>query len=92
MLTDLIRTHKGASDESYPCVTQEEDEEGKLGVSLSKDLITVARRGPQDQHYDIRAESPPGAGAAPAPALIDNTKAKQNEKQALRAKLQAGVR
>jgi len=42
VLTDLIRTHKGANDESYTCVTQEEDDEGKIGVSLSKDLMTVA--------------------------------------------------
>lgn len=42
MLTNLIRTHKGANDESYNCVTQEEDAEGKVGVSLSKDLMVVA--------------------------------------------------
>jgi len=42
VLTDLIRTHKGANDESYTCVAQEEDDEGNIGVSLSKDLMTVA--------------------------------------------------
>ncbi|XP_020276971.1 3-ketoacyl-CoA synthase 11-like isoform X2 [Asparagus officinalis] len=42
VLSDLIRTHKGSDDASYSCVTQEEDDEGKVGVSLSKDLMTVA--------------------------------------------------
>jgi len=42
VLTDLIRTHKGAHNESYNCVNQEEDDEGKVGITLSKDLMTVA--------------------------------------------------
>ncbi|XP_078153922.1 putative 3-ketoacyl-CoA synthase 20 [Carex rostrata] len=41
-LIHTVRIHKGADDQSYSCVTQEEDDEGKVGVSLSKDLTTVA--------------------------------------------------
>ncbi|GMH08495.1 hypothetical protein Nepgr_010335 [Nepenthes gracilis] len=37
-----IRTHKGADDRSYRCVYQKEDADGKIGVSLSKDLMAVA--------------------------------------------------
>ncbi|XP_074566001.1 3-ketoacyl-CoA synthase 20-like [Curcuma longa] len=41
-LIHTVRTHKGADDRSYSCVTQEEDAEGKVGVALSKDLMGVA--------------------------------------------------
>ncbi|PKU68464.1 3-ketoacyl-CoA synthase 2-like [Dendrobium catenatum] len=41
-LSDLIRTHRGSDDSSYLCVSQEEDDQGKVGVSLSKDLMSVA--------------------------------------------------
>ncbi|KAF6997241.1 hypothetical protein CFC21_013486 [Triticum aestivum] len=41
-LIHTVRTHHGPSDKSYACVTQEEDEVGNLGVSLSKDLMSVA--------------------------------------------------
>ncbi|CAL4970710.1 unnamed protein product [Urochloa decumbens] len=41
-LVHTVRTHKGADDRCYGCVTQEEDGEGKLGVSLSRDLMAVA--------------------------------------------------
>jgi 3-ketoacyl-CoA synthase len=34
----------GSSDESYGCIYQCEDEAGKIGVHLSKDLMTVAGR------------------------------------------------
>lgn len=41
-LVHTVRTHRGASDRSYGCVTQEEDPEGNVGVSLSKELMSVA--------------------------------------------------
>ncbi|KAG0502363.1 hypothetical protein HPP92_002435 [Vanilla planifolia] len=41
-LIHTVRTHKGADDKCYTCVTQEEDGNGKIGVSLSKDLMAVA--------------------------------------------------
>ncbi|GMN45195.1 hypothetical protein TIFTF001_014394 [Ficus carica] len=41
-LVHTVRTHKGTEDKSYSCVFQREDSEGKIGVSLSKDLMEVA--------------------------------------------------
>ncbi|EAY88655.1 hypothetical protein OsI_10129 [Oryza sativa Indica Group] len=42
-LMHTVRTHRGgASDRSYACVTQEEDGAGNVGVSLSKELMSVA--------------------------------------------------
>ncbi|CAL5039225.1 unnamed protein product [Urochloa decumbens] len=41
-LVHTVRTHKGADDKCFGCVMQEEDEIGKIGVSLSKDLMAVA--------------------------------------------------
>ena len=41
-LVHTVRTHKGADDKCFTCVTQEEDEVGKIGVALSKDLMSVA--------------------------------------------------
>lgn len=41
-LVHTVRTHKGADDKCFGCVTQEEDAEAKIGVSLSKDLMVVA--------------------------------------------------
>uniref|UniRef100_A0A6V7QQM7 3-ketoacyl-CoA synthase n=1 Tax=Ananas comosus var. bracteatus TaxID=296719 RepID=A0A6V7QQM7_ANACO len=41
-LVHTVRTHKGADDRCFSCVTQEEDSVGKIGVSLSKDLMVVA--------------------------------------------------
>ena len=41
-LVHTVRTHRGASGRSYGCVTQEEDGEGNVGVSLSKELMSVA--------------------------------------------------
>ncbi|XP_062216733.1 probable 3-ketoacyl-CoA synthase 20 [Phragmites australis] len=41
-LVHTVRTHRGASDQSYSCVTQEEDDKGHVGVSLSKELMSVA--------------------------------------------------
>uniref|UniRef100_A0A1D1YCK4 3-ketoacyl-CoA synthase n=1 Tax=Anthurium amnicola TaxID=1678845 RepID=A0A1D1YCK4_9ARAE len=42
LLVHTVRTHKGADDKCFSCVTQEEDADGKIGVSLSKDLMGVA--------------------------------------------------
>ncbi|KAK7380764.1 hypothetical protein VNO78_33283 [Psophocarpus tetragonolobus] len=42
-LFHTLRTHVGADDNSYKCVFQEEDDENKVGVSLSKELMNVAR-------------------------------------------------
>jgi len=41
-LVTTVRTHKGADDKCFSCVTQEEDSNGKIGVTLSKDLMAVA--------------------------------------------------
>ncbi|XP_068634346.1 3-ketoacyl-CoA synthase 1-like [Aristolochia californica] len=41
-LVHTVRTHKGADDNSYQCVYQREDEEGKVGVSLARELMEVA--------------------------------------------------
>ncbi|CAN8286017.1 unnamed protein product [Cochlearia groenlandica] len=41
-LTQLVRTHKGASDTHYTCAEQKEDTKGIVGVALSKDLTVVA--------------------------------------------------
>lgn len=41
-LVHTVRTHKGGDDKCFSCVTQLEDADGKVGVSLSKDLMGVA--------------------------------------------------
>ncbi|CAI9094477.1 OLC1v1030224C1 [Oldenlandia corymbosa var. corymbosa] len=41
-LVHTVRTHKGSDDKCFSCVTQMEDPNGKIGVSLSKDLMAVA--------------------------------------------------
>ncbi|CAI8619683.1 unnamed protein product [Vicia faba] len=41
-LVHTVRTNKGADDKCFSCVTQEEDDNGKVGVTLSKDLMAVA--------------------------------------------------
>ncbi|XP_058105440.1 3-ketoacyl-CoA synthase 11-like [Magnolia sinica] len=41
-LIHTVRTHKGSDDRAFNCVFQEEDDKGKVGVSLSKDLMAVA--------------------------------------------------
>ncbi|WVZ81670.1 hypothetical protein U9M48_029023 [Paspalum notatum var. saurae] len=38
----LVRTLTGASDNSYKCIHQEEDDKGHTGINLSKDLMVVA--------------------------------------------------
>ncbi|XP_043720155.1 3-ketoacyl-CoA synthase 11-like [Telopea speciosissima] len=41
-LVDSLRTHHGAEDRAYTAAFQQEDENGNIGVSLTKDLIRVA--------------------------------------------------
>ena len=41
-LLNLVRTHKGADDEAYRCIQQQEDPQGIKGVSLSKNLMVIA--------------------------------------------------
>ncbi|MED6147770.1 inositol polyphosphate kinase kcs1 [Stylosanthes scabra] len=41
-LVHTVRTHKGADDQSYNCVYQKEDQNGKMGVCLAKELMAVA--------------------------------------------------
>ncbi|KAM7485266.1 hypothetical protein LguiA_001275 [Lonicera macranthoides] len=41
-LIHTVRTHKGADDKCYSCVFQKEDENKKVGVELTKDLMAVA--------------------------------------------------
>ncbi|XP_020571945.1 3-ketoacyl-CoA synthase 4-like [Phalaenopsis equestris] len=41
-LIHVVRTHRGADDKAYRCVYQEQDDDGKVGVSLSKDLMAIA--------------------------------------------------
>ncbi|KAL3620862.1 hypothetical protein CASFOL_035774 [Castilleja foliolosa] len=42
ILKNLVRTHLGSDDDSYHCVFQKNDDEGKVGVSLSRSLLHVA--------------------------------------------------
>ncbi|XP_073049991.1 3-ketoacyl-CoA synthase 6 [Primulina eburnea] len=41
-LSHVVRTHKGADDKSYRCVSQEEDSEGNVGIMLNIDLMRIA--------------------------------------------------
>ncbi|KAK7287213.1 hypothetical protein RIF29_00346 [Crotalaria pallida] len=41
-LAHIVRTHKGTDDKAFKCVYKEQDDAGKTGVSLSKDLMTIA--------------------------------------------------
>lgn len=41
-LIHTVRTHKGSDDKCFGCVTQQEDDTGRIGVALSKDLMGVA--------------------------------------------------
>ncbi|VVA99292.1 unnamed protein product [Arabis nemorensis] len=43
-LVHTVRTHTGADDKSFRCVQQEDDVKGKTGVSLTKDITSVASR------------------------------------------------
>lgn len=41
-LVHVVRTHKGGDDKAYRCVYEEEDAQGNVGISLSKDLMAIA--------------------------------------------------
>nr|UQT18328.1 ketoacyl-CoA synthase 1 [Pelargonium x hortorum] len=41
-LVHVVRTHKGGDDKAFRCVFEMEDREGKVGISLSKDLMAIA--------------------------------------------------
>nr|XP_051196662.1 LOW QUALITY PROTEIN: 3-ketoacyl-CoA synthase 2-like [Lolium perenne] len=41
-LVHTMRTHKGADDRAFGCVYQQQDEDGKTGMSLSKDPMAFA--------------------------------------------------
>ena len=41
-LDHLVRTHMGSNDAAYHAAYHQEDEEGKVGVFLSKDLMRIA--------------------------------------------------
>lgn len=41
-LVHTVRTHRGADNRAYRCVFQEEDDTGRTGVALSKDLMAIA--------------------------------------------------
>ncbi|KAJ1414747.1 Very-long-chain 3-ketoacyl-CoA synthase [Sesbania bispinosa] len=41
-LVHTVRTHKGADDKNFNCVYQREDETGKIGVRLARELMAVA--------------------------------------------------
>ncbi|XP_031112681.1 3-ketoacyl-CoA synthase 10-like [Ipomoea triloba] len=40
-LEHIVRTHKAADDRSFRAIYQEEDDEGKKGLKISKDLVRV---------------------------------------------------
>ncbi|GJN20336.1 hypothetical protein PR202_gb07702 [Eleusine coracana subsp. coracana] len=41
-LLHTVRTHRGAAEECFGCVYQREDDKGKVGVSLARELMSVA--------------------------------------------------
>lgn len=41
-LVHVVRTHRGSDGKAFNCVYQEQDDAGKVGVSLSKDLMAIA--------------------------------------------------
>ncbi|CDY49290.1 hypothetical protein HID58_013198 [Brassica napus] len=49
-LVHTVRVHTGSDDRSYGCATQEEDEDGVVGVTLSKDL-PMKFFNPKIKHY-----------------------------------------
>lgn len=43
-LMHTVRTNTASSDLSYNCIIQEEDKEGHVGITITKDLLVVASR------------------------------------------------
>ncbi|XP_057964365.1 3-ketoacyl-CoA synthase 20-like [Malania oleifera] len=41
-LIHTVRSHTASSDRSYECIFQQEDGEGRVGVTITKDLMAVA--------------------------------------------------
>ncbi|VAI93553.1 unnamed protein product [Triticum turgidum subsp. durum] len=41
-LKHVVRTFTGANDSAYQCVFQEEDDQGNVGINLSKNLMAIA--------------------------------------------------
>ncbi|KAI3699111.1 hypothetical protein L2E82_43160 [Cichorium intybus] len=41
-LLRVVRTHIGSFDKAYKCIHEVEDSEGKIGISLSRDLASIA--------------------------------------------------
>ncbi len=44
-VTHMVRVHMGAEDDAYRAVFQDADKDMRMGVRLSKDLMTVAAKG-----------------------------------------------
>lgn len=42
ILTNVVLVLAGGDDKAYRCVYEEEDPQGKIGISLSKDLMSIA--------------------------------------------------
>ncbi|CAI8605116.1 unnamed protein product [Vicia faba] len=54
-LVHVVRTHKGGDDKAFKCVFEEEDKEGKVGISLQKDLMAIADFKQAFEHFCIHA-------------------------------------
>ena len=47
-LVHVMRTHRGADEKAFSCVYQKQDDVGKMGVSLSKDLMAIVGKDTQN--------------------------------------------
>ncbi|CAI0433924.1 unnamed protein product, partial [Linum tenue] len=52
-LNTLVRTHHGGKEDSYGCCIQKEDEQGRLGFHLAKNLLKAATRAFVDNLREI---------------------------------------